>query len=208
MSVPVDAGLDARLAAALLPFDAPLPEGRWNHDQLSDLLDPARPLVAASVLVGLVARIDAVQVLLTRRTEGLRHHAGQVSFPGGRIEPDDAGPVAAAVRECGEETGIGPGHLRPVGLLEPMVTITGFRVVPVVAWIDPAYVARPDPREVAEIFEVPLPLLLDPAQVEHRAIEFNGRVRHVPEYRYAPQRIWGASAMILGNLRERLEAVP
>lgn len=199
---------DARLAAALHALDAPLPARGWNQHELDDLLDPARPLAEAAVLVGLVARPDAVQVLLTRRTEGLRHHAGQVSFPGGRLEHDDADAVAAALRECEEEIGVPAAQLAPCGLLDPLVTITGFRVVPVVAWIDPAYRPLPDPREVAEVFEVPLPLLLDPAHLEQRAIEFNGRVRHVPEYRYAPQRIWGASAMILLNLRDRLEATP
>lgn len=204
---PVDPDIDARLRAALHPLDAVLPPRGWNHDELSDLIGDAATLADAAVLVGLVRRDDGVRVLLTRRTDGLRHHAGQVSFPGGRIEPDDADAVAAALREVFEEIGVPHAQLAPVGLLDPLVTITGFRVVPVVAWVDPAYVAVPDPGEVAEVFEVPLAFLMDPAQLGAHSIEHGGRTRRVLEFRHRPQRIWGVSASILLNLRQRLEAV-
>ena len=198
-----------RLRAALLPLDAPPAGPCWNLGELSGLLPEAPPREAA-VLVGVVARPDALQVLLTRRTEDLRHHAGQVSFPGGRIEPDDVDPVAAAVRETGEEVGIPPGQLAPLGYLDPLATVTGFRVFPVVAQIDPAYRPRPDPREVAEVFEVPLADLLAPDNLVQREIELRGRPRTILEFvnPVSPERrIWGATASILHNLRQRLERV-
>ena len=139
----------------------------------------------------------------------LRHHAGQVSFPGGRIEPHDVDAVAAAVRETGEEIGLAASQIIPLGLLDPLWTITGFRVLPVVAMIEPDYVARPDPGEVDEVFETPLAFLLDPANLATLEVEFGGRPRRVLEFvdRGEPQRrIWGATASILFNLRERLAA--
>lgn len=197
--------LNGRLRAALHPLDAALPDRGWNHDDLVDLLDPGASLADAAVLVGLVPRDTGVQVVLTRRTEGLRHHAGQVSFPGGRIEVGDADVVAAAFREAWEEIGVPATRFTPIGLLDPLVTITGFRVVPVVTWVDPQSRFVPHPGEVAEVFEVPLDLLLDPAQLIATTIEFRGRNRHVLEFLHRPQRIWGASASILLNLRNRLE---
>lgn len=202
--------LDARvdlLRAALHPLGAP-PQGPcWNREELAGLLPEGAPRQAA-VLVGVVARVDALQVLLTRRTEDLRHHPGQVSFPGGRIEPSDADPVAAALRETEEEVGIRPWQLAPMGYLDPLATITGFRVVPVVAQVDPAYRPQPDPREVAEVFEVPLADLLEPASLVERAIEVRGRPRMILEFvnpTSPERRIWGATASILHNLRQRLE---
>ena len=195
------------LRAALHPLAA-LPAGPcWNLEELTGLLPEGEPREAA-VLVGVVPRPGALQVLLTRRTDDLRHHAGQVSFPGGRIEPPDVDPVAAAIRETGEEVGIPPGQLAPLGYLDPLATITGFRVWPVVAQVDPAYVPRPDPREVAEVFEVPLADLLEPANLVQRTIDVRGRPRRVLEFvnPISPERrIWGATASILHNLRQRLE---
>jgi 8-oxo-dGTP pyrophosphatase MutT (NUDIX family) len=203
-----DARLE-RLRAALLPLDAPPTGPCWNLGELSGLL-PDAPAREAAVLVGVVARADALQVLLTRRTEDLRHHAGQVSFPGGRIEADDVDPVAAAVRETGEEVGIPPGQLAPLGYLDPLATITGFRVFPIVAQVDPSYRPRPDPREVAEVFEVPLADLLVPDNLIQREIELRGRPRLILEFvnPISPERrIWGATASILHNLRQRMERV-
>jgi len=201
---------DPRLEAvrgALLPL-ATAPNGPgWNLDELAGLL-PDGPPREAAVLVGVVPRGDGLQILLTRRTDHLRHHAGQVSFPGGRIEPDDVDPVAAAIRETGEEVGILPAQLAPLGYLDPLATITGFRVLPVVAQVDPAYRPHPDPREVAEVFEVPLVDLLEPANLVQRVIEVRGRPRTVMEFvnPISPERrIWGATASILHNLRQRLE---
>jgi 8-oxo-dGTP pyrophosphatase MutT (NUDIX family) len=159
----------------------------------------------AAVLVALVDRGDGLQVLLTRRHEQLRHHAGQISFPGGRIEADDAGPVAAALREAHEEVGLAPALVEPLGFLDPFVTITGFHVMPVVALIQPGFVPAPDPGEVDEVFEAPLDFLLDPASERNFEAEFAGRVRRIVEMQYGAYRIWGATAAMLVNLRRRLE---
>ena len=199
--------LHERIRAALHPLDAP-PEGPgWNYAELMDLLPAPVRLVEAAVLVGLVPRAGGLQVLLTRRTDDLRNHAGQVSFPGGRVEPGDLDLTATALRETFEEVGLAPVQMTPLGVLDPLTTITGFRVLPVVALIDPDYVARPDPREVAEVFEVPLEFLLDPSNLERREIEHRGRLRAVLEFRYPAQRIWGVTAAIVLNLRERVAAV-
>jgi 8-oxo-dGTP pyrophosphatase MutT (NUDIX family) len=196
-----------RIAAVLHPLTAPPAGDGWNHADMVDLLpQPDHPLIEAAVLVGLVQRPDGAQVLLTRRTDVLRNHAGQVSFPGGRLEADDLDAASAAVRETFEEVGIAPSLLAPLGYLDPFTTITGFRVLPVVATISADYVARPDPNEVAEVFEVPLAFLLDPANLGSRALEHRGRVRQVWEFSYPSQRIWGVTAAILLNLRERLAA--
>ena len=192
------------LVNALHPLDAPPPGAGWNHAELADLLLPTASMEAA-VLVGLVPRADGTQVLLTRRTDGLRHHGGQVSFPGGRVEPHDRDATAAAMREAHEEVGLMAAQIAPLGLLDPLLTITGFRILPVVALIDPAYVARPDPNEVADVFEVPLAFLLDPDNLMTQMLEYRGLPRAVLEFRYPVQRIWGATASILLNLRQRLE---
>lgn len=197
----------AELRAALQPLDAVVPDTCWNHAELDGLPIPATGLADAAVLVGLVPHAAGTTVLLTRRTDALRNHAGQVSFPGGRVEPDDADAIAAALRETGEEIGVPVHQISPIGLLDPLMTITGFRVLPVVAMIDRDYVAVPDPGEVAEVFEVPLAFLVDPANLGHHHVEFGGRRRRVLEFRYPAQRIWGVTASILWNLRQRLEAM-
>lgn len=199
----------ARVRAALLPLDAMPDERGWNHEELHDLLPVAATLRDAAVLVGLVPRDGGWHVLLTRRTDAMRHHAGQVSFPGGAVEPGDAGVVAAAVREAVEEIGLQPAHIAPLGMLPALCTITGFRVAPVVATIDPGYVANPDPAEVDEAFEVPLAFLLDPSNLATLDIDYAGRPRRVLEFvdwDGPRRRIWGATASILFNLRERMAA--
>ena len=191
------------LRRAAHPLDRPPAGDPWNLHELEGLLSPGPPRDAA-VLVGVVARPEAPTVLLTRRHDGLRHHAGQVSFPGGRIEAGDGTPAAAALREAHEEVGLMPAQAQALGYLDPLLTITGFRVLPVLALLEPAFVPRPDPGEVAEVFEVSLDLLLDPQRLERIELQFGGRPRSVLQYRYDPQRIWGVTASILFNLRERL----
>lgn len=202
-----DLALLQRIRRAVHPLDAPPRQAGWNVAEVEDLVDPTA-LVPAAVLVGLVPRPDGVHVLLTRRIDGLRRHPGQVSFPGGRIDPDDRDAVHAALRETQEEVGIAPALVEPMGYLDPLVTATGYRVMPVVATIDPAYVATPAPGEVADVFEVPLRYLLDSENRDTRPFEHAGRAREVWEYRYEPQRIWGVTASMLVNFADLLERTP
>lgn len=195
------------LRRAAYPLDAPPVGLPWNLHELDGLLAPGEPKPAA-VLVGVIARLEGPSVLLTRRHDGLRHHAGQVSFPGGRIETSDPSPAAAALREAREEVGLDASQATTLGYLDPLLTITGFRVLPLLALIEPGFVPHADPDEVAEVFEVPLDLLLDPARLERIELQFGGRPRHVLQYRYEQQRIWGVTASILFNLRERLAHLP
>ena len=202
------ASLLARIRDVLHPLQAPPTTDCWNLSEIADLLSTTHPIPAA-VLVGLVLRPQGVQVLLTRRNDAMRHHAGQVSFPGGRIEDADCDACAAALRETHEEIGLTAAQITPLGWLDPLATITGFAVTPLVATITPDYVARPDPREVAEVFEVSLDFLLAPRNLQRNRIDWRGRPREVLEYvddGIAGQRIWGATASILYNLRHRLES--
>ena len=192
---------------ALHPLSSPPIGSGWNHAELSDLLPDPSALVPAAVLVGLVPRVDGWQVMLTVRTEDLRQHAGQVSFPGGRIEAGDADPVAAALREAQEEIGLAMHQVEPLGYLDPFDTISGFHVYPVVARVATDYRPKLDPREVADVFEVPLDYLMDTANIREVALDYAGRTRRYYEYAFERQRIWGATAAMLVNLRERLEAV-
>lgn len=199
------ADLDA-LRRALHPLAAPPAGAAWNLDELGDLLPPERPRVPAAVLVGLVPRAGGASVLLTRRTETLATHAGQVSFPGGRIDAGDAGAIAAALREAREEIALHPHWVEPLGFLDAYDTITGFRVLPLVARLAPDYRAEPNPFEVAAAFEVPIAPLLAGRDIEQVAAEFYGRRRRYWEYRQGPHRIWGATAAMLVNLARRLGA--
>jgi len=195
-----------RLPRALHPLASPPSGEGWNKAQLIDFLpDGGANLSPAAVLIGLIPRAEGTQVLLTLRTEGLRHHGGQISFPGGRIESDDIDPVAAALREASEEVGLPPALATPLGFLDPFVTITGFHVFPVVAQLSVRYVPILDPSEVAEAFEVPLAFLLDAANERHTEVEYLGRRRALVEFGYGNYRIWGATAAMLVNFRERLE---
>lgn len=196
----------ADLQAVLHPLQsAPVGQG-WNT-ALAALLAP--PLREATVLVGLVARENGWQVVFTRRSEHLRHHAGEVSFPGGAVEAEDADAVAAALRETQEEVGISAAHIRPLGFLDPLLTISGFRVTPVVAQLCSDYQPTPDPQEVAEVFELPLSFLLAPESLFHSSRQWRGQTLRIAElhpWPGHPARVWGATAMIIENLRRRLEA--
>lgn len=199
--------LAARLRGALHPLAAPPAGEPWNRFELDGLLSQEEPK-AAAVLVGVIPRAEGASVLLTRRNDALRHHGGQVSFPGGRVEPGDPTPLDTALREASEEVGLQAAQTCALGYLDPLLTITGFRVQPALVLVEPGFVPRPDPSEVADVFEVSLDWLLDPAQLERISVHFGGRERHVFQYRYQPQRIWGLTASILFNLRERLAPAP
>jgi len=195
---------DKLLRAVRALDDPPGPRG-WNHDELQDLLEE-QPGAAAAVLVPIVARSSGLSVLLTRRTDHLSAHAGQVCFPGGRAEPCDADAIATAVRETGEEVGIAASFLEPFGYLDSLETVSGFSVTPVVAWLNQSYSAAPDPREVAHVFEVPLAFFLDPENRRLMRLDYRGRMRDVFEYLHGGERIWGATAAMMWNLTRRLEA--
>lgn len=159
-------------------------------------LDATRP---AGVLVPLVARAGALNVLLTRRTDHLHHHAGQISFPGGRKEESDATIEATALREAAEEIGLDARLVTVLGVLPQYVTLTRFAITPVVGLVTPPFDLKPDPFEVADIFEVPLAHLVDPAHHERHFREENGRRRGFYAIPYGERFIWGATAGILVN---------
>lgn len=196
-----------RFASRPPPKAAPMPADvqpeRGDHS-LNPGLEPTRPLKPAAVLVPLVARPAGFTVLLTHRTAHLAHHAGQVSFPGGHIEPDDRGPVETALRETAEEVGLDRSTIEVIGQLETYVTRTGFVVTPVVAIVHPPVAINPDPHEVAEVFEVPLSFLLDAANHQQCSAEFDGVTRHFYAMPYQGHFIWGATAGMLMNLYQFL----
>jgi 8-oxo-dGTP pyrophosphatase MutT (NUDIX family) len=177
---------------------------RGDHD-LNPGMAPADRMRAAAVLVPLVARREGTTVLLTRRTEHLHHHAGQISFPGGRIEEYDPSPEDAALRETEEEIGLGRSHIELVGRLGVYRTRTGFEITPVVGWVTPPFDLLPDRFEVAEVFEVPLSFIADPRNHERHSREWQGVVRHFYVLPYGGYYIWGATAGMLVNLAERLK---
>jgi 8-oxo-dGTP pyrophosphatase MutT (NUDIX family) len=183
---------------------AATPGLRGDHSLNPGALPPRAGLTGAAVLVPLVDHPIGLTVLLTQRTAHLSDHAGQISFPGGRIEPSDAHPVAAALREAEEEVGLPASHVDIVGRLDTYVTGTGFEVVPVVALVRPPYPLRPDPFEVAEVFEVPLDFLVDPANLQRGSREWKGTTRCFFALPYENRYIWGATAGMLVNLAEVL----
>ena len=174
----------------------------WQHgDHAAALLRPLdREPVPAAVLIGLVDRPEGPTVLLTQRTAHLRDHAGQISFPGGRMEAGDADAAAAALREAEEEIGLPRGRVEVIGGIAPYDTVTGFRIHQVVGWVTPPFNLVPDPFEVADIFEVPLGFVLDPGNHERHSYESGSLRRHYYVLPYRGRRIWGATAGMLVNL--------
>ena len=161
-------------------------------------------LAQAAVLVPLVERSEGLQVLLTVRASHLKNHAGQISFPGGRVEPDDVSPWEAALREAREEIGLEPGFVSPVGYLRDHLVISGFRVTPAVGFVQPGFTLRLDTTEVEEVFEVPLEFIVDPAHHVPRERHFAGMTLPTWEIPYEGRRIWGATASMLISLSHRL----
>ena len=152
----------------------------------------------------LIERPEGLTVLLTKRAAHLASHAGQISFPGGAVEPDDADDIAAALRETREEVGLPPERIDLIGRLDTYLTRTGFRIEPFVGLIRPPFALRPDPYEVADVFEVPLSFFLAPANPQRHSRVFQGHERYFYAFPYGERYIWGATAGMLLNLRERL----
>jgi 8-oxo-dGTP pyrophosphatase MutT (NUDIX family) len=157
--------------------------------------------------VGLVERDTGFAVLLTQRNEHLTQHAGQISFPGGATETFDADAIATALRETREEIGVGVESITAFGYLDCFETVSGFSVTPVVAEVASSYIAMPDPREVAAVFEVPLAFFMDENNLRRRRMEYRGRPRDIFEFHFGEKNIWGATAAMLLSLVRRLEAV-
>ena len=161
-------------------------------------------LVPAAVLIPLVLRESQITVLLTQRNARLKNHPGQISFPGGRIEADDASPIAAALREAEEEVGLPSSTIEVIGALPEYHTVTGFCITPVAGLVKPPFSLRVDAGEVAEVFEVPLAFLVDPKNRQRHFIEFHGRKRFYNAIPYGDRYIWGATAGMIVQLAERL----
>jgi 8-oxo-dGTP pyrophosphatase MutT (NUDIX family) len=157
----------------------------------------------AAVLVPIIDRNEPT-VLLTLRTAELASHAGQVAFPGGKIDPADESPVAAALREAREETGLTPTLIEPIGYLDLYLTFSGFRILPTVARVKPGFTLAPNPQEVTETFEVPLKFVMTPANHQRKTRDWNGFARDYYAIPYQNRYIWGITAGILRNLYERV----
>jgi len=177
---------------------------RGDHSLVPGGAPPATALTPAAVLVPLVMRPEGLAVLLTQRTQHLAAHAGQISFPGGRQETSDVDSIDAALRETEEEVGLTRDHVEVIGRLDTYITSTGFEVTPVVGLVRVPYPVKLDPFEVAEIFEVPLAFILDPANHQRQSREMRGRQRTFYVLPYQHRYIWGATAGMLVNLAEIL----
>ncbi len=188
---------------AVLRHAPPSPE---EHDLHVFALREGIKVTEAAVLVPLVNRPEGVQVLLTQRTTHLRDHGGQVSFPGGRVEPDDAHREATALRETAEEIGLLTDRVTVLGRLPNYEIPSGFRITPVVGWIEPPFDLVPDAFEVADIFEAPLAYFLDAANYRRREYRLCGRHRHYLAIPYEGRYIWGATAGMLYSLSRMMEA--
>ena len=180
----------------------PLP--RRGDQDLNPDMAPRLPLQAAAVLVPLMERAAGTTVLLTLRAAHLSDHAGQVSFPGGRIDPTDADAESAALREAEEEIGLPRSHVQLIGRLDTYVTRTGYEVIPCVGLVTPPLDLHPDPNEVAAVFEVPLSFFRDSRNRRRESRIFQGRERHFYVYPWEDRYIWGATAGMLSNLAEVL----
>ena len=167
---------------------------------LNDIDQPPAQLRAAAVLVPLVDRDGVLSMLLTQRTEDMPSHAGQIAFPGGRKQAEDQSLVVTALRETEEEVGIDRSFVDVVGPIDTYVTRTGYAVTPIIGFVRPAFTLKPDPREVADIFEVPLEFFLDPANHHVHSRTWQGRERRYYAMPYGERYVWGATAGMIKNL--------
>lgn len=185
----------ARLRACVLPEP--------GLHVISEAPEQDEALIPAAVLFPIVLHALPT-VLLTQRTAHLRDHPGQISFPGGRVEPEDRTPSETALREAAEEIGLPRSQVEIIGFLPEYRTGTGFRVTPVVGFVQPPVLPAPDPFEVAEVFEVPLTFLLDPTNHQRQSMHYRGRLREFYAMPYGERFIWGATAGMIRALYDRL----
>lgn len=206
--------LEARLRAVLDPplgqgveddADAPPRSDFDLNDRPTEMV--GRALRPAAVLAPLIYR-DGWRLLLTQRAKTLVRHAGQIAFPGGRVDADDASAADAALREAQEEVGLSRSQVRLLGRFEPYETMTGFSVIPFVGVVDPPFTPIADPNEVADVFEVDLAQVLDPACIVERTRLFQGAQRRYFQIEVGPHVIWGATAGMLKALCDRLWGSP
>jgi 8-oxo-dGTP pyrophosphatase MutT (NUDIX family) len=189
-------------AARALARDTAEPGG--DHVLNPDLVNVPATYRDAAVLIPVVAREPEATVIMTLRTAHLPSHAGQIAFPGGKIDAGDASPVDAALREAGEEIDLGRGSVSVVGMLAPYLSRTGYRIVPVLGRVEPGYSFHANPEEVADVFEVPLAFLMDPANHRRATRVFYGKERAFYEIPFGERYIWGVSAGIIRGLWERI----
>jgi 8-oxo-dGTP pyrophosphatase MutT (NUDIX family) len=191
----------ARLEAALLQNSTASSDFDLNPDVV---LPVGRKLRPAGVLVPVIAGPQCAEVLLTKRSSRLKHHPGQIAFPGGKQDEGDADVIAAALREAEEEVGLPRGHVEVLGTLPTHETVTGFLVTPVIGWIDRDFDVVPEPGEVAEVFRVPLAHVTDVALFTIQSRRWRGTRRHYYTVPFGPYYIWGATARILRGLAHRM----
>lgn len=172
-------------------------------DPVTKAVAAVRPIRPAAVLVAVVAREEPA-ILLTQRSAHLPEHPGQVSFPGGKIDATDADPLAAALREAEEEIGLDRSLVEPLGYLDLYMTTIGYRIVPVLARVEPTFTLNLNPDEVDEVFEVPLAFLMDAANYEKRTRDWQGMTRTVYHIPFESRNIWGVTAGILRNVYDRI----
>jgi 8-oxo-dGTP pyrophosphatase MutT (NUDIX family) len=177
--------------------------GDHDADPVMRAIAAVRPIRPAAVLVPVVDRPEPT-VLLTQRTTELSNHPGQIAFPGGKIDPQDASPLAAALREASEEIGLDQRLVHPIGYLDLYMTTLGYRIVPTVARVDPHFELALNVAEVHDAFEVPLSFLMQPINHRRHSREWNGMIRHFYAIPFADRYIWGVTAGILRNLHDRI----
>jgi 8-oxo-dGTP pyrophosphatase MutT (NUDIX family) len=200
------AGLDDFLARAEARLDSigearALPIGGEVDVLDARTEDGLRP---AAVLMGIVPRTTGATLVLTLRPTTMSDHAGQVALPGGKIDPQDEGPVAAALREADEEIGLASDKVDLIGVDGEYLTGSGFRITPVLGLLPPSFVPVPDPTEVEAVFETPLDFLMNPANHQARSAHWNGTLRHYYEMPHNGNRIWGVTAGIIRSLHDRI----